>query len=67
MNVDDVQARLREIEREKQDDEAAHSDQDQLFADVLTAIAEHDPASWAGTMAAEALKVLDIEFARWCA
>lgn len=47
----------------KSDDEMAHSDEDDLHQDVLRYYAEQEN----GALAREALKTLDISFARWCA
>ncbi len=66
MTVDEVKKRVAYIEACKRDNEAAHSAEDEIHQDVLRAIAEGrcaDPAA----CAAEALKSLDISFARWCA
>ena len=63
MNLEDVRERLREIEAIRDDDETAHRWQDALYEDVLEALAAGgDPL-----LAAEALKVRDINFERWCA
>lgn len=48
------------------DDEAAHVTEDELYADVLRAIAA-GRCRKAAELAQEALKTQDIEFARWCA
>lgn len=47
------------------DDEACHSEEDELWKDVLTAIAEGHPQ--AVELAREALETQRGEFARWCA
>lgn len=54
------------IEKVKGDDEAAHSFQDDLFEAVLRQIADGKIKDTA-LAAKKALKVLDIEFSRWCA
>lgn len=68
MNLKDVRARVEEIRAEAADDESAHSDEDNLYIDVLEAIAstsdEHDPPH---VLARAALETRGIEFARWCA
>lgn len=67
MTLDDVRRRVAALERWHDDDEAAHNDEDNLHqGDVLAAIAAGtcaDPAA----CAAEALRTLKIDFARWCA
>lgn len=66
LTVEDVKARVEEIRRIAVDDEVAHSTEDDLHQNVLSAIAEgscDDPAA----CAKEALKTRDIKFARWCA
>jgi hypothetical protein len=66
INLDTINARLAEIQHCAGDHELAHSLEDRLFRDVLTAIA-------AGTsdnpeeLAAAALRSHDIDFHRWCA
>lgn len=64
--VEEVRAAVEEIRRLADDDEAAHSAEDALHQNVLASIAQHDPAN-AASLAREALKTQDIEFARWCA
>ncbi len=65
MTVDDVIQRVAEINAERNDDEMAHSDEDSLHQDVLVAIS--NGVDNAQELALEALKTLDISFARWCA
>ncbi len=65
MTVDEVKERVRQIDASKGDDEGAHSMEDTLRADVLKAIADGAPN--AAALAAEALKTMNIDFARWCA
>lgn len=60
-----VQDRLRLIESGKLDDEAAHSHEDDLYVEVLQAVAAGHPD--AAVLASEALKTRDIDFGRWCA
>ena len=66
MTIEEVQERLAKIEAVSGDDEAAHGLQDGLYVAVLMAIAEGDTDDPAA-LAAEALKVKDIVFARWMA
>jgi hypothetical protein len=65
MTVADVAGRVRHIASIADDDERAHSEEDDLRADVLKAI--RDGASDPQALAAEALKTSEIEFSRWCA
>jgi len=66
MTEADINRKLKEIEAISGDDEAAHSKQDALFREVLEFIAKHG-AYRSASLAEAALKVLDIEFSRWCA
>jgi hypothetical protein len=62
----EIRERVARIEGMKGDDEAAHTEEDDLWSDVLTAIASgacHSP----GACAAEAIKTKAIRFSRWCA
>jgi hypothetical protein len=66
MTIQEVQRRLEEIRAVAHDDEMAHSSEDSLHQDVLTAIASGscvDPAACAKA----ALTSNDILFSRWCA
>jgi hypothetical protein len=66
MTADDVRKRVDAIRELAGDDERAHAEEDRLWADVLTAIAERRcllPAA----VAREALKTKEIDFRRWCA
>lgn len=65
MTVDEINTRVQTIKDEAYDDEAAHSAEDSLHADVLQAIA--DGAENPRELAAAALATLKIAFARWCA
>lgn len=65
MTIADVEQKLSDIERIKEDDEVAHSNQDDLLAEVLLAIANGAPN--AADLAKTAIKVFDIPFVRWCA
>ena len=61
-----VKAAVEHIRQISRDDEGAHGEEDDLHQAVLRSIANgtaEDPV----TMADEALKTQDIEFARWCA
>lgn len=66
MNVDLVKVRVQRIKDAVGDYEIAHGMEDQLFADVLTAIA-HGQCEDPKMCAAEALKTLELDFARHCA
>ena len=63
--IEEVNSRLEEIEECKHDDEKAHSLQDELMADVLEWIS--DGVSNPKLLATLTLKVLEIDFSRWCA
>ena len=66
MTTSDIRARLANIDKSKGDSEVAHGMQDKLWEDVLRAIADGNCVFPQGC-AAEALKVLDIDFSRWTA
>jgi hypothetical protein len=66
VRVTTVRQRVADIEAVSGDPEDAHSDQDTLYRDVLEFIAGHD-RDLPGRLAAEALKVEEIDFPRWCA
>lgn len=65
MTPEDVRNRVTTINNLRHDDEAAHSEEDDLYKDVLQLIAlgAVEPAA----LAREALKTKTIKFARWCA
>jgi hypothetical protein len=66
MTIEIIEKRLEKIRSLTRDYEAAHSEEDQLYIDVLAAIASgkcEDPAG----CAAAALKAQEIEFPRFCA
>ncbi|MBB4893368.1 hypothetical protein FHS39_002399 [Streptomyces olivoverticillatus] len=65
LTVEDVARRLAEIAHHQHDDEAAHSLEDQLHADVLRTIAAGAPD--AEFLAAAALRSGTVNFARWTA
>jgi hypothetical protein len=69
MDLTDVIAKLAEIKGAAfADDETAHYEQDQLYVAVLTAISKGEAkGTVARALAAEALKVQDIQFSRWYA
>ena len=69
MKLEDVQARVKEIEDVAGDYEVAHIREDELYADILKAIANGEIHSIeeAKLLCAEALKTEQIDFARWCA
>lgn len=66
LTVEDVKARVKEIkEKVKNDPNLAHSMEDNLFEDVLKAIAKEkcdDPAA----LAKEAVKTTKFKFERMC-
>ena len=61
-----VAERVEKIRAMACDDETAHSAEDTLHQDVLSAIAEGRCAN-PQSCARAALKTLEINFARWCA
>lgn len=66
MTVDEVEAEVARIREMRLDDEAAHSAEDRLWENVLRTIASgygDKPSS----LAAAALKTIEVDFARWCA
>lgn len=66
MTVDEVMARVEAMRRGAGDDEGAHRDEDELWRDVLVAIAERqcdDPAA----LAAAALTTEESDVPRSCA
>lgn len=65
MNIDQIRNRVRHIDNLRRDNEAAHSEEDTLYTDVLEAIADGSPN--AAALAEEALRTKNIDFARWCA
>ncbi len=66
MDVAEVLRRVGEIANYVGDDERAHSMEDELHQDVLTAIAE-DRCDYPSGCARAALMTLELDFARWCA
>lgn len=66
LTVEDVKARVKEIkELVKDDRESAHSKEDDLFMDVLKAIAK-GRCDDSTALAKEALKTTKLKFARLC-
>lgn len=61
----DVEARVDALRNAHDDDEGAHSEEDDLHQAVLQAIANGAPNS--AQLARAALQTCDIDFARWCA
>lgn len=66
MTIQDVQVALNNIRDSKDDDEVAHSMEDDLHQAVLLAIAD-GTAEEPKIMARLALESLNINFSRWCA
>ena len=64
MTRNEAIARVKKIDAIKDDDEQAHIEEDELYADVLRYYAEGgtDPE-----VARETLKTASIRFSRWCA
>jgi hypothetical protein len=68
MTIKDVKSFLQEIERKIDygDDEAAHSKRDDLYLEVLRAIADNKVQN-PQALAELAITIEDNEFASWCA
>lgn len=66
MTLDEVKTRVESIRRRRGDDEGAHGMEDDLYCDVLQAIADGTHEDDPSVLAAEALKTRKIDFARWC-
>jgi hypothetical protein len=64
--VDEVKECLARLEEIRDDDEAAHGLEDDIWEAVLFAIASGE-AEQPGAMALEALLTREVEFSRWCA
>jgi hypothetical protein len=64
LTIPEVVERVKAIRDERYDAEAAHSDEDSLYEDVLRAIA--DGSRDAEALAAQALITKDFDFERWC-
>ena len=65
MTTEEIMRTIQEISRLSEDDEVAHSMEDELWENVLKAISEGAPN--AAELAAYALKTKNISFSRWCA
>ena len=65
MTLQEVRERVAEIERIQDNNEAAHTAEDDLYHDVLESLA-HCKDRYARRLAAEALKSQKIAFGRWC-
>lgn len=65
LTAEDIARRLAEIHAAQDDDEAAHGKTDDLYRDVLAAIAAGatDPE----LLASAALRAETLDFGRWCA
>lgn len=66
MNVEDVKTAVALIHKASDDDEVAHSMEDDLHQAVLFAIATHTCEN-PRLCAEEALRTKKISFSRWCA
>lgn len=67
MTIRDILDKVKEVERFKNDPEAAHVTEDRLWKAVLSEIAEGRPKEWCQVAAGVALKTDAIRFERWCA
>ena len=66
MTVEDIREMVKEIEQVRDDPEVAHSREDDLYHDLLHAIASGTCRD-AAACAKEALLTEKISFPRWCA
>ena len=66
MTIKEVQERIAEISNASDDDERAHSMEDDLYQDLLEAI-ESGEAEAPQEMCRLALTTKGMDFARWCA
>ena len=66
MDIKQIEARIAAIYAVQSDDEEAHIMEDELWEDVLRAIANNEVDS-PSTAAYLALTTKNIKFARWCA
>jgi DNA invertase Pin-like site-specific DNA recombinase len=67
VDASQVRQRVQAIADQVDDPEAAHSLEDDLFADVLTIIAQESRDDHARALAGAALEARKIEFERWFA
>ena len=67
MTEAELRARVEALRADHSDSEAAHSDEDGIYRDVLHAIARGEAVPDAATLASIALEVDDMDFARWYA
>lgn len=65
LTLADVEARVQNVREMTGDAEVAHSEEDQLYKDVLAAIAAGQRG--AKDLAAAALKAAEIDYERWYA
>ena len=67
MSIEDIKARIDDIREVAGDDEAAHSREDELYADFIAFVAK-EPMSWGlADKAKLVLSTRDLKFERWCA
>lgn len=65
MTLEEINLRVRRIQRIKADDEVAHSEEDKLWGDFIAYVATLDIPLAAKAKAVLATK--NINFSRWCA
>lgn len=67
MNVQHIEERVAEIEKEKDDNELAHGMQDILFEDFVKHVADTCQDVRIAEQAKAVLRALDVRFDRWYA
>lgn len=67
MTEAELRARVEALKAESSDAESAHWDEDQIYKDVLRAIARGEAIPDPETLASVALELIDIDFPRWYA
>lgn len=69
MTIQDVKERVEKIAAMRDDPEAAHSEEDALYAELLASAGLGTPETieHMQELAAEALRTKDMDFPRWCA
>ena len=66
MDLQYIEQKVSKIDRMRGDDEMAHTEEDELYAEFIELVAKSGPQELAA-MAAAVLKTREIRFSRWCA
>ena len=66
MDIEEIKSEVARIDAMKDDDESAHSAEDNLYEKFVIYVSRNGPIELA-EMAREILKTGDIKFCRWCA